>query len=392
MTAYGSGAALRPGGAALRVAPGAVPGPRLRVALLAPPYIPVPPPGYGGIERVVALLADGLVARGHDVTLFAAAGSATAARLVVPLPVAPVLGDAESLGEELAHVTAAYLDAGSYHVVHDHTGSGPLLGALVAGGTPVVHTLHGPWTERSRRRCALVHDRVHLVAISDAQRSANSSVRYAATVHNGIDLSAHPFVAEKEDYLVFVGRVSPEKRPELAIEIARRAGLPLAMVVKRSEPPERAYWDDVVAPRLGADVEVFEQPPHDVKVDVVGRARAMVFPIDWPEPFGLVMIEAMACGTPVIARPLGAASEVVVDGVTGFLRGSIDEMAAAVHAVDRISPRDCRLLVEARFSSGAMVDAYERVYRALVVGAPGDAGVLPAPDVTPAPVPPLAAG
>ncbi len=340
-------------------------GASLRIALVAPPFLPVPPPGYGGIERVVAMLAEGLVARGHEVTVFAGPGSRTRARLVVPLEAAPLLGDPASAADDLYHTAAAFVTAGQFDLVHDHTSLGPVLGAMLHPRVPVVHTLHGPWTTPSRRLFRLLDGRVHLVAISDAQRRANLAVRYSGVIYNGVDLAAHPFRAKKERFLVYVGRVSPEKRPELAIDIARLAGLPLTMIVKRSEPAEQAYWDDVVAPRLGSDVEVLDQPPHDVKVDVIGRAQAMVFPIDWPEPFGLVMTESMACGTPVIARPLGAAPEVVEDGVTGFLRSTIEGMAEAVTEARQLSPYACRARAERRFSAEVMVSSYERLYRSI---------------------------
>lgn len=339
------------------------------MALVAPPFLPVPPPGYGGIERVVAVLADGLMALGHEVTVFGAPGSSTRATLVAPLHSAPLLGDPASAADDLFHTTSAFLSAEAFDLVHDHTGLGPSLGAMLDGRVPVLHTLHGPWTALSKRFFALLDGRVHLVAISQAQRRANPCLRYAGVVYNGVDLGAHPFQAKKERFLVYVGRVSPEKRPELAIDIARRAGLPLAMIVKRSEPAEQAYWDEIVAPRLGSDVEVLDEPPHEVKVDVIGRAQAMLFPIDWPEPFGLVMAESMACGTPVIARPLGAAPEVIEDGVTGFLRSTIEAMADAALDAGRLSPEDCRARAERSFSAETMVDAYERLYRKLVNGA-----------------------
>lgn len=346
----------------------------LRVGMIAPPFLPVPPPGYGGIERVVAALAEGLVARGHQVTVFAAPGSATSARLVTPLDTAPLLGDPGAVSDELFHVTVAYRAAATFDVIHDHTGTGPALGAVLGTATPVVHTLHGPWTSRARRFFGLVQDRVHLVAISASQQVANPGLRWAGMVHNGIEIDRYPYREAKEDFLVFLGRVSPEKRPELAIDIARRAGLPLVMVVKRSEPMERAYWDRVVAPRLGLDVTVLDQPPHATKVDLVARARAMLFPIDWPEPFGLVMIEAMACGTPVIARPLGAASEVVSHGSTGFLCSSVDEMVDSVAKTGDLDPAACRRSVERRFSAQAMVAGYERIYDRICDAATGADG------------------
>jgi glycosyltransferase involved in cell wall biosynthesis len=231
-----------------------------------------------------------------------------------------------------------------------------------------VHTLHGPWTESARRFYALVHERIHLVAISNTQRQDNDKLRYAGMVYNGIDLAAYPFRAQKEDFLVYVGRANPDKGPARAIEVARRAGLPLAMIVKKAEPFERSYWDEMVVPLLTDDVDVYEAVAPDVKADLLARARAMVFPIDWPEPFGLVMVEAMACGTPVVARPAGAAVEIIVDGETGFLRESIDDLAHAVQEVDRCDPAACRSRVEQHFSADRMVDGYERLFERIVSG------------------------
>jgi glycosyltransferase involved in cell wall biosynthesis len=345
----------------------------VRIAEIAPPWFTVPPRAYGGIELVVALLADGLAARGHEVTLFASGGSTTKAQLVSPLEEPP---DPSLLGNvwfDAAHAVSAYLVADEFDVVHDHSGVvGPAIGAVLGGRPPVVHTLHGPWTEPVRRFYGLLHERLHLVAISDAQRRDAPNLRYAGTVHNGIDLDAYAFrgADDKDDFLVYVGRANPEKGPARAIEIARRAGLPLAMIVKKSEPFERVYWDEIVAPLLNDEVEIYEAVSHDVKVDLLGRARAMVFPIDWPEPFGLVMVEAMACGTPVLTCPAGAAVEIVDEGVTGFLRESIDDLAEAVGRVGECSPRACRDRVADMFSADAMVDGYERLLTTVVGATP----------------------
>jgi glycosyltransferase involved in cell wall biosynthesis len=347
--------------------PRITPGRRLRIGVVAPPFLTIPPKGYGGIERMVSVLVGGLVAAGHDVTLFAAARSVTRARVVSPLSSTVPLGDPGAPADELYHTTVAYLRAEEFDILHDHTGTGPALGSLLGHHTPVVHTLHGPWTPISRRFLGLVAERVHLVAISQAQRAGNSGVHYAGMVYNGIDLAAHPFRKKKEDFLVFVGRISPEKRPEVAAEVAKRAGMPLVMVVKRSEPAERAYWEQVVAPRLGHDVEVFDEPPEEVKLDIVGRAQAMLFPIDWPEPFGLVMTEAMACGTPVIARAVGAAPEIVADGVTGFLCSSVEEMVESVERTKSLEPEDSRDRVKAYFSAETMVRGYESVYEDVLI-------------------------
>ena len=339
----------------------------MRIAEIAPPWFTVPPQHYGGVELVVALLADGLVSGGHDVTLFASGGSSTKAEIVSPLDDPP---DPSLLGNvwfDAFHALSAYLDAGSFDVIHDHSGIvGPSLAAVLGGRPPVVHTLHGPWTEPTRRYYSLIDERVHLVAISDTQRRDNPALRYAATVHNGIDLDAYPLRMAKDDFLVYVGRANPDKGPTRAIEVARRAGLPLAMIVKKAEPFERSYWDEIVVPMLTDDVEVYEAVPHEVKVDLLSRAHAMVFPIDWAEPFGLVMIESMACGTPVVSCPAGAAVEVVVDGRTGYLRESIDDLVEAVHMVDRCDPVECRQHVADHFTADRMVGAYEQLLSEVV--------------------------
>jgi glycosyltransferase involved in cell wall biosynthesis len=342
----------------------------MRIAQIAPPWFAVPPTGYGGIELVVALLADGLVEEGHDVTLFASGGSRTKAALVSPLLDPP---DPALLGNvwfDAFHAAASYLAIGDgFDVIHDHSGIiGPAMGALRHGAPPVVHTLHGPWTEPARRYYNLLGHSIHIVAISETQRDDFPDIPYAGVVHNGIDLGAYPFVEQKDDFLVYIGRANPDKGPTLAIEVARRAGLPLAMVVKRNEPFERAYWDEIVAPVLNDEVEVYEAISHEQKADLLGRARAMVFPIQWPEPFGLVMVEAMACGTPVVACPAGAAVELVENGVTGYLREGIDDLVDAVASIGNCSPAACRDRVAANFSASVMVSGYTSIYEQVVAG------------------------
>lgn len=336
----------------------------LRIALVAPPWLPVPPLGYGGTERVIALLADGLVEAGHDVTLFAANGSDTAAKLVSPLvQPPPIIGSAPD--DEAFHTLAAFQSRHDFDLIHDHTGLGPSFAGLLADGPPVVHTLHGPWTPGLQRKMSVLHQHVNLVAISHSQKAANRSVEYAGVVHNGIDIDAHPFQSEKEDFLVFLGRINPDKAPEVAIEVAREGGLPLTMIIKRSEPEEWEYWHEHVVPLLGSDITVIEQPAHHIKVDLLGRARALVCPIRWPEPFGLVFVEALACGTPVITRPFGAAPEIVSKEV-GFLCDDLPEMIAAVEASADLSPFACRARATDHFSGDAMVRGYEAVYRSVL--------------------------
>jgi glycosyltransferase involved in cell wall biosynthesis len=345
----------------------------VRIAEIAPPWTSVPPPSYGGIELIVSQLADGLSARGHEVTLFASGGSRTLGRLVSPLPEPPPLDNIGDVWDDAFHSLQSYLATDGADIVHDHsTALGSSLGALVGESPPVVHTVHGPLHDRARRHYRLIQDAVHLVAISESQRRLAPEIRFAGVVHNAVDLQEYPETTRKEDFLLFVGRTSREKGPEVAVEVARRAGLPLVMVVKKAAPEERDHWDRHVAPLLNGDVEVLEDVNHERKVDLFGRARATLFPIRWEEPFGLVMIESMACGTPVLAFPRGAAPEVVGQGVSGFLCRDADEMVRLVALVEELAPERCRAWVKERFSSNTMVAGYEEIFRSIRPGRRSD--------------------
>lgn len=340
----------------------------MRILQVAPPWFAVPPPGYGGIEQVVSLLADGLADAGHDVTLLASGGSRTRARLrsVYQIPPSRQLGDAYV---ELPHVLDAYLHWDDYDLIHDHTGIGTALGA-VAGGPPVVHTLHGPWTPTAARVYRTIADHVHLVAISHDQASrVPAGVRLAGVVHNGIRLDLFPPGAGDGGYLAYVGRASHEKGPEVAIEVARRVQRPLRMAIKVNEVQEQTYWRDVIAPRLdGADVRVLPPVTQAQKAALLGGAEAVLFPIHWPEPFGLVMVEANACGTPVVAFAEGAAPEVLNDGRTGLLvaPGDIDGFCAAVEQARHLDRAACRRHVARMFTARHMLDGYQALYERAV--------------------------
>lgn len=342
----------------------------MRILQVAPPWFAVPPTGYGGIEWVVSSLADGLVEAGHDVTLLATGGSRTKANLEVVFPEPPSL----HIGDpwyEATHALAAYTRRDRFDLIHDHSGViGPTMAASLSDGPRVVHTLHGPWTSANQHLYRAISDRVHLVAISEDQASrAPADVTITDVVHNGVELAHHPYRSDKEDFLLYVGRATADKGPELAIEVAKRVGLPLIMAIKIAEPPEIQYHETVIAPALaGADVEIRCGVGHDEKVDLMGRARAVLVPIRWDEPFGLVMAESMACGTPVVAYRRGAAAEIVDDGVTGFLiePGDLDGFVAATGSVDRIDPAACRKRVHEDFTADCMVTRYNRLYERLV--------------------------
>ena len=336
----------------------------LRIAQIAPCWLTVPPEGYGGIEAMVARLADGLVDRGHEVTLFASGGSRTKADLVSLYDEAP--GMAEAVDKpylEFPHVLNAYEQAGRFDVLHDHTFPvGPSIGAQVERAA-VVHTIHGPPAHPTARPIyGHLGDRVHLVAISDFQREATPEVNYAATVYNGIDIDRHPYRADKEDFLLFIGRMNPEKGAHVAAEVANRIGRRLVMAGKMAEPAEKAYFDSDVRPHLTDDVEYIGEVDEATKLDLYARAAATLMPIQWPEPFGLVMVESLACGTPVVALRNGSVPEIVDDGVTGFVADDVDSFVEAVGRIDTIDPAACRKAAEARFSTEAMVAGYEQVY------------------------------
>jgi glycosyltransferase involved in cell wall biosynthesis len=342
----------------------ATPGRPLRIAQVSPLYESVPPARYGGTERVVSYLTEELVRRGHDVTLFATGDSRTAARLVSSAPKALRLDRPPDplLWHHLA-LEAAYGEAGAFDVIHAHTDYVTLPFAR-GTATPTLLTLHGRLDLPDLGRLFARYPEVGLVSISDSQREPfGDEVQWAATVPHGIPVAAFPFEAEPGEYLAFVGRISPEKGCDMAIRIAEAVGMPLRIGAK-VDPVDQEYFESVIRPLLRSPlVELVGEVDEAEKGDLLSHARALLFPIDWPEPFGLVMLEAMACGTPVVGRPCGAASEVVEDGVTGYLALGEADLIRAVGAVDRLDRRVCRARVAERFSVETMADRYEALYR-----------------------------
>jgi glycosyltransferase involved in cell wall biosynthesis len=342
---------------------------QVTVGLLAPPWVPVPPPSYGGIEQVVATLGEGLVERGHEIIMVAAPGSHLAgAEVVTPLTALP-----DSMNEQSAdwrHALAGADALADVDVLIDH--SGPL-GALVTSGLPVpsLHVVHGPLGPVPAEiygGIARHSPNLRLVAISRAQRAMAPWLPFAAVCHNGLDIATAPFRAESDGYLAFLGRMSPEKGPADAIRIARRSGLPLLIAAKCREPEEHEYFERHVEPELGPDVLWLGELDAADKYALLAGASALVFPIAWPEPFGMVMIEAMACGTPVLATARGSVPEVVAEGLTGFVRSTPDELVETVGRIGEIDRHACRRWVARRFSADAMTAGYEGLVRTLAVG------------------------
>jgi glycosyltransferase involved in cell wall biosynthesis len=337
----------------------------MRIGLIAPPGVPVPPPAYGGTESVIDRLSRGLVRAGHEVLLAAAANSTC--------PV-PQLSDSDAAGErtpvcvdtmsEMRHIVRSYAAMSEMDLVHDHTVIGPLYGQASFRG-PVVTTAHGPFDAtlgpmyRAMRGAAVV-------AISFHQATTAVGVPLAGVIHHGLDVGSVPEGRGDGGYASFLGRMSPEKGPREAALVARAAGVPLRMAAKLREPAERDYFEAKVKPLLCSDVEFLGELGYADKLELLRGSFALVNPMRWAEPFGLVMIEALATGTPVVATPVGSAPELVDDGVTGYLRTGVAGMAAALLDSSQLDRATCRAVAARRFSSERMVAEHIRLYEELL--------------------------
>ena len=350
----------------------------LRIAQLAPPYEPVPPRAYGGTERVVYELVAELVRRGHDVTTFASGDSEVPGTLVETAPRAlwPAGLHGDASGWFVSTIQGVLARAPEFDIVHGHLEwYGPLLAALGAqAGVPVVSTFHGrldlPWAGG-----VLAAAPGRYVAISRSQAAAHPRFDWAGVVHNGLRLADAPFGSTPSDALCFVGRVGPEKGILDAIAIAQAAGRRIRIAAKvGTMPAEQAYHDDVFMPavrRAGSRVEFLGELERGERDALFADSYASLMPGDWPEPFGLVAIESLACGTPILARPAGALPEIVRDGVDGFFAADVEGLAAAVSRVGELDRAEIRTSVVDRFSSARMADGYEAIYAGLI--APADA-------------------
>jgi glycosyltransferase involved in cell wall biosynthesis len=352
---------------------------RLRIALLSPPWITVPPPGYGGIELVIAEVAAALVRRNHDVALLAPPGSRSTAHVVPllahdhPHEIGQTLFDVDHVGRALEVIDDAERSGRPFDVIHDHSGF-----ALVAianrVSVPVLHTVHGPFTAETaefyRRHAA----KVWTTVLSRAQlASGPSSMRCVSVIPNPIDLHSWPLQPRKDHYLLWLGRMAPDKGPHRAIAAARQAGWPLVLAGP-VQPGQRAFFESQIRPEIdGRSVRYVAEVAGPAKRALFANAAALLMPIRWPEPFGMVMIEALACGTPVIAFPEGSAPEIVVDGESGFLVEDESEMATAVGRLSELDPLRCRATVQARYDVELVTDAYESAYRQVIAAASREA-------------------
>ncbi len=344
----------------------------LRIAMLAPPWISTPSPGYGGVESVVSTLSEALVRRGHDVTLFAAPGSRSSANVVAllesshPDEIERSLYEADHVAEAFDRIDLA-AHGGRFDVIHDHCGFTSL---AFAGriDTPLVHTLHGPFTPETAAFYARHGHKGTLVGISRAQlKSAPRGTEATGPIPNPIDLQDWPIQERKGDYLLWIGRMTPEKGPQRAIAAARAVDVPLVLAGV-IQPGQQEFFDREVAPHIDGDrVRFIGEVGGPAKRSLFARARGLLMPIRWDEPFGMVIVEALACGTPVIAFPEGAVPELIVHEKTGFLVKDVGAMADAIGALPRIKPSDCRTWVSQHCDGDVVAEAYERIYRSVLL-------------------------
>jgi glycosyltransferase involved in cell wall biosynthesis len=350
---------------------------KLNIALISPPWYPVPPQGYGGIELVVGLLAAGLRHKGHRVHLFGAEGSETGAIVCAPRDWRDDLGRPRMSLREAAYAGRVQrvlrdltLTMGAVDIVHQHSGMVGLFAAQAMGLAPVIHTVHGPLGDSERQAYESVVEDAGLVAISDAQRKTAPDLNWIGTVYNAVDVDALTVgsTETREPYLLMLARICADKGQHLAIEVARRTGMKLVLAGKIENTRDNLdYYHRQVAPDIdGHDVVHIPNVSGQEKAELLAHATALLAPNTWPEPFGLSMVEAMASGTPAIALNHGAAAELIEDGRTGFVVGDVGAMAEAVRMARQIDPVSCALRARQRFSPEAMVDRYLAIYQRVI--------------------------
>lgn len=340
----------------------------MRIAQVSPLFESVPPKYYGGTERVVSYLTEELVRQGYEVTLFASGDSVTRANLV-PVCHRSLRLDKNCMDQLAHHVRLCELifqRLSDFDIVHSHLDYLPFPLIRRQHETPVITTLHGRLDMPDLVPLYREFAEIPLVSISNSQKKPLPWANWQGTVYHGLPKDLHTYREEPGKYLAFLGRISPEKRADTAIEIALRVGMPLKIAAK-VDKVDGDYFETVIKPLLSNSlVEYVGEIGEAEKDDFLGNAYALLFPIDWPEPFGLVMIESMACGTPVIARSNGSVPEIMEQGVTGFITRDIEEAVKAVEKVPALSRKRCREVFEERFTAARMAQDYVRIYQRLI--------------------------
>ncbi|MBI2952752.1 MAG: glycosyltransferase family 4 protein [Chloroflexi bacterium] len=328
----------------------------MRIAQISTPHIPTPPPAYGGSELVASYITEELVRQGHQVTLFAAPGSRTAATLIS----FPEVNQASTFdARELVHVARAFRYSHDFDIVHNHClSAGPALAHV--SPVPVMSTLH---YIHHILGCFPDHN---YAAVSQRQKQLASNLRIRDVVYNGIDVNLFRLGEDKDDFILFLGRFHPNKGAHLAIQVALRAERALVIAAPLPPPDQQDYFDALIKPHLHGRITYVGEVRGQTKTELLAKAKAIVSPLTWDEPFGLVLLEAMASGTPVIATNRGSVPELVLDGKTGFVVADVDEMVQAIERVGEIDSSSCRAHVEQNFSIQAMVDKYLALYRLLL--------------------------
>ncbi|MBA3824436.1 MAG: glycosyltransferase family 4 protein [Ktedonobacterales bacterium] len=338
----------------------------MRIAQIAPLQVAVPPRQYGGTERLIHNLTETLVQLGHDVTLFASGDSQTSANLIAPVPAAFNFNPAVDVrAYQMAMLAEVYRQVDRFDIIHSHLDYYALPFAEHSA-TPTVTTLHGRLDLPEYERVYYAYRGMPYISISKSQQSQLPEMNWVGTVHHSVDVSKFKFYPEVGDYLAFVGRISPEKRPDRAIEIAKMTGIPLKIAAK-VDPADRPYFEEVIKPLMQHPlIEFLGEVDEMGKREVMGNALALLMPIDWPEPFGIVFIEALACGTPVLTCPCGSVPELLQDGVTGYIRRSVEELAEAALKVHDISRAACRRFAATRYDNRRLARDYLRLYDKII--------------------------
>jgi glycosyltransferase involved in cell wall biosynthesis len=339
----------------------------MKIAIISPLAERVPPKTYGGTERVVHALTEELVKMGHDVTLFASGDSITSANLVSVYPISlreAGLKDLYGFNPwTTLNIGLAYARQDEFDVIHDMMGSVSLPTANIAH-TPVVMTEHGPIKRETRKLYRTLRN-PYLVTISNSQREPAPDLNYIGTVYNGLPMEHYPFSNEHDGYLLYVGRFTMDKGVHFAIEVAQDLNMPLIMAAKL-DPHRQAYFDQFIKPHLSKKIRWIGEVDEEERNKLYSRAKAFLHPCTWREPFGLTLIEAMACGCPVIAMNKGAIPEIIKDGETGFIVEDVDEMINAVEEIDTIDRKLCRKHVLKNFNAQKMAKEYEQIYKKIL--------------------------